>query len=867
MPFSITDWLQNNHGIRCRPGSKVKCPFCGHDAFSIRGDDRLGKCFHPQCGHVISPAASGNDHHSAVFQILQQLSLDFHVAILAQSSLNGRTAYAYCVRERGIHPEVVERAMVGVVPDDYDVEALFEDAVKAAEAGVEAEKEAPKKRGRPPKQDGPTAQEKLDFLVKRRDKLAEAVEYAEGWLVFFYIDADHRVVSMRFREPFTKKCRMFKPTSTGGVFAYGLFSPDVPPYRPLGDEEPIIVEGEFNLLQLESLCVHHADRSERPLDEGYVPALAVGGVHNVDVRTIAKISHLPLVCYDNDEDGAGFQLVEKLREHVHLKAFTTPGRDSDLDSFLRSFGDDFNGAFAAVSNLADQGEIYYRRQTSLKAEINSVRRLRGIKDFEIHQRVSKIIMEDLEIRGCFYRDGERTFLFRNDNKLLMETAKGSSDLQQLLSGYGLSPTEGTFKYMVAELHLKALSGGTQARVHVFSFYDKPANTLYLFDFDQVVYTITSEGVQSVDNGTDGVLFLRNPSFVKFEIGEPEERSVLGELVLDPINFKDGRLLADERRTILLLWFLSIFFAEIFPTRPVIAIVGGAGSGKSYLLRVLGRILLGANFDVTPLSKDLRDFEAAITNSPFVAIDNADAASDWLEDSLAVSATGGSVKRRNYYTTNDMVEFPITAFLGITSRTPHFRREDVAERLILFLVSKYEKFIAESELLDRVDRNRNRIMTEVVHLLQDVLKALEAQPAGIHQTTFRMADFGDFALRISHHQGWGEDMVSLLERLGAEQADFALEDDPLVGLLRRWLQRERNVGREVTAKKLHEDLQFLASRHKVAFLYQDGRAVAQRLLHIKNMLRHHFVFTERLGSGNKKLYSFRLRTTEDDCAEE
>ena len=757
--------------------------------------------------------------------------------------------------------------MVGVVPDDYDVEALFEDAVKASEAEVEAEEKAPKKRGRPPKQDGPTAQEKLDFLVERRDKLADAVGQNRGWLVFFYVDADHRVVSMRFREPYTKKCRMFKPTSTGGVFAYGLFSPDVPPYHPLGDEEPIIVEGEFNLLQLESFCVRVADQAGRPLDAGYVPAMAVGGVHNVDVRTIRKISHFPLVNYDNDENGAGFQLVEKLREHVHLKAFTTPGRDSDLDSFLRCFGDDFNGAFAAVSNLADQGEIYYRRQTSLKAEINRFRRLRGIKDFEIHQRVSKIIMEDLEIRGCFYRDGERTFLFRNDTKVLMETAMGSSDLQQFLSGYGLSPTDRVFKYVVAELHLEALRDGTQARVHVSSFYNKRANTLYLFDFDQVVYKVTPEGVQAVDNGTDGVLFLRNPSFEKFEIGETEEGSALGELVLDPINFKDGRLLADERRAVLLIWFLSVFFAEIFPTRPVIAIVGGAGSGKSFLLRVLGRILLGGNFDVTPLSKDLKDFEAAITNSPFVAIDNADAASDWLEDSLAVSATGGTVKRRNYYTTNDMVEFPITAFLGITSRTPHFRREDVAERLILFLVSKHEMFIAESELLDRVDRNRNRIMAEVVHLLQDVLKALEAQPGGIHQTAFRMADFGDFALRIAHHQGWGEDMVSLLDRLGAEQTDFALEDDPLVGLLQLWLQRDRNVGREVTAKKLYQDLRLLSGRHEVAFLYQDGRAIAQRLLHIKNMLRHHFEFSERPGSGNRKLYSFRLRTTADNCAEE
>ena len=45
----------------------------------------------------------------------------------------------------------------------------------------------------------------------------------------------------------------------------------------------------------------------------------------------------------------------------------------------------------------------------------------------------------------------------------------------------------------------------------------------------------------------------------------------------------------------------------------------------------------------------------------------------------------------------MVEFPITAFVGITSRTPHFRREDVADRLLLFHVERLkEGFVAESD---------------------------------------------------------------------------------------------------------------------------------------------------------------------------
>jgi hypothetical protein len=53
----------------------------------------------------------------------------------------------------------------------------------------------------------------------------------------------------------------------------------------------------------------------------------------------------------------------------------------------------------------------------------------------------------------------------------------------------------------------------------------------------------------------------------------------------------------------------------------------------------------------------------------VVLDNADRKCNWLNDRLAVVATGGNVKRRDYFTTNTLVEFKVLAFVGITSRTP------------------------------------------------------------------------------------------------------------------------------------------------------------------------------------------------------
>ena len=53
---SVSAILSEKHGIAARPGAKVECPFCHHKTFSIKRDDRLGKCFHPACGRSVTPA-------------------------------------------------------------------------------------------------------------------------------------------------------------------------------------------------------------------------------------------------------------------------------------------------------------------------------------------------------------------------------------------------------------------------------------------------------------------------------------------------------------------------------------------------------------------------------------------------------------------------------------------------------------------------------------------------------------------------------------------------------------------------------------------------------------------------------------------
>lgn len=104
--------------------------------------------------------------------------------------------------------------------------------------------------------------------------------------------------------------------------------------------------------------------------------------------------------------------------------------------------------------------------------------------------------------------------------------------------------------------------------------------------------------------------------------------------------------------------------------------------RVYTLRAIGLILFGSRFEVQSLADKEDAFDAVVTSTHYAAFDNADSRVKWLPDRLAICATGGSVSKRQLYTTNTLVNYPIDCFVEIASRTPYFNRDDVTERLLL-----------------------------------------------------------------------------------------------------------------------------------------------------------------------------------------
>jgi transcription elongation factor Elf1 len=802
MTQSVSKLISERYGLQAQTGKKGECPHCGHHTLSVHPNDGFAKCFHPSCGKVISSGYTGFSYNHSYQEILNDFYSewrDYFLSLERQDHVE-QNAYRYIVEERLIHPDVV-KTDIGCIPPSYNEDTItrkFNPLIEEIEEIVN--------NGRIEEESDWNHQKFLALVRNARDKLVKLVNplidekrpekgrrtFSIGRLVFVYRDHYYRITAFKLRVPYTKDIVTWKPDyeimgwrKKMGVFGLGLFTEARE--KSLAEEKVLIpcvdsmavMEGEFNVLQLQSLVVRN--------NRDFINAVAIGGVETADLLTLKKIVKVPTIIYDNDDDEAGFTLVENGQKLMTVRAFTTPEPYKDVDEYIKSFGDSYEEAFNAVGELSKARKYYPRNYDSVREEVEKIRYAKKYNQAQIFDMVAGIIQDDLVDRGRMLNNNQHAYFFFNHNKELIPISKEGFECERLLGRYGLMRSSPIFKHTLDHLRHHAFENGQKTETHRFAFYNPNSNVLYVYNNDHQIFKITTNGKELVDNGTDGVLFLHDPDNDKFELVQYED-SPLYSLLIERINFDDDILSVEERRYLILLWIPSLFFETKMPTKVILAMIGEKGSGKTFVFKVIGKTLFGSGFNVTDVANaSPKDFDAVVTHRYFMALDNADTQNKWIEDRLAISATGCSQDRRELYTTNELVSATRKCFIGITARTPNFRRDDVAERLLIMKVKKIEDIISEEGLLTEIMEHRNEIMSEIIDLLQEAVQAMADKTREV--LPFRMADFANFALKFARHVGNEDSIREIFSKLSAEQSQFALEEEEIFDLMKELASKQ------------------------------------------------------------------------------
>lgn len=471
--------------------------------------------------------------------------------------------------------------------------------------------------------------------------------------------------------------------------------------------------------------------------------------------------------------------------------------------------------------------------------------------------VAHVIRSDLAAKGQFFktRAGDLYYFNGDDRSVLRVDGDGRTILSDDFKGlvwdrYNLA--ESSFSRNLGEdIRLKAKHDAPERAVYRFAHFDPDAAELYVNDFDGGYYTVTPEGITWRPNGAD-VFFLGDSYTEGYTYLDPVDRpdlpdTIPGErsmwaghgdplmrLICNRVNYADhgGALGPVGQRKQLYLHLHTLPFIDVLNERPIMAWVGEKGSGKTVTQRAIGRFIFGEHYTEAAMPDQKKDFLSIVTNQTLAFIDNYDDGEPWANDILASIATGTATHLRELWTTLDLRREVPRCWLSLTSRDPPFRRDDVADRLVLFRVDRLDPedddFCGMTAYLNQVSDRRDLLWSTYLDNLQRIVAAYDRTDIDRLTSTHRMADWAIMVDVIAGALGV-DGVTDLVDTMQAERAAFALENEDWAATLGRWIRDHPDTATQYhQASDLVELLTDYAANEDLPFDINSGRGLGSLL---------------------------------------
>lgn len=475
--------------------------------------------------------------------------------------------------------------------------------------------------------------------------------------------------------------------------------------------------------------------------------------------------------------------------------------------------------------------------------------------------IGELIISHLSENGKFYKSNGNYYVFDNKTKILVSLDKGNINLKRLLAEFRINAARDLYKSVYEALIVHCDKEGEETEVYKYSHINLKTHTLYLKNGSNIL-RITENTVELCDNGTDKVLFTDTVTVEPFTYIENIDKDYLGEYILNLPRYGNSAYLSgNDLRLLTAIYIHALFMPELLLTKPIISTVGTKGSGKTTLLRMILKCAYGNNVDVISMSNKMEDLDTVVANKHFVVIDNLDTYKDSINDKIACYATGVTNEKRKLYSNGEVYREKVDAFLGISTRNPVFRRDDVAQRVLIIYLNPIGKYSTEGSIITPVLEHRSEIISQIIQHLQGILALIKSNKYANYQSAFRMADFAHFTALFLDN---GDAAEELLHRVVKTQQALVIEGDILLVVLTEFVHNTKHQNDYwILARHLYKILDCLAggglwdTRTKNDFntKYDNPVSLAKRIMNIRQEIADFIVVECRQGRGNCTEYKF------------
>jgi len=382
----------------------------------------------------------------------------------------------------------------------------------------------------------------------------------------------------------------------------------------------------------------------------------------------------------------------------------------------------------------------------------------------------------LRSRGKFFWDentkGFATSLFFNEETGVLMRVRSDEFAAFVATESEINRESTGFKYLMSLVDDAAMSDQVSQGVVPSNMWDRRGDAVFISSGDAEMYRIKGGRVDKVQNGTDGVVFMRGKTLAPWTLDAgPGVDPFSKALIFTGASWADKNGSMNVR-----LWVLNLFACHA--TKPLLLITGAMQSGKTRMAKAVKEIL-GVRQDgrldlsvqqVEDGDKGLDAFWATVNDGKLEVFDNLDTKIKWVSDTLQNVATDGQTKRRTLYTTFGVSILRANAHIILTSNNPLFSTEGnggMADRLISVHLDTNRAVAMDTELSEDIARNRNQFMTWIARTVAAALMDTGEVDQSINR---RHPDYGRFSVRCG--RAFGNEQA-VIEALGAAEADKSL----------------------------------------------------------------------------------------------
>lgn len=340
--------------------------------------------------------------------------------------------------------------------------------------------------------------------------------------------------------------------------------------------------------------------------------------------------------------------------------------------------------------------------------------------------------------------------------------------------------------------------GQEIRLELRTYLEKTdKGDVFWYDLGESAVKITRDGWSVV--AYPPIMFRRYHNQSK-QIMPKEDGDIWS--LFDFIHVKDP----DDQ--LLVIAFIVFAMVPVAGNKPLLALSGTAGSGKSEATKMIKALVdPTVPADLPPIHKVDELNKVALTNS-VMAFDNLSSLETKIADQFCRLATGAGVRIRKLYETNSYITFEAIRMVIVNGISQVITQSDLLNRAIPIELAPFEKHTSdESEFREKFKQAKPFLLGAIFDLLS---KAMEYYPTITRDNWPRMGSFAKWAYAVVaslDEKHTGEDFIKAYERVEKVQHDEAIQANPLAQAV-IWLMSDKDIW-DGTAAELLEDITYNA----------------------------------------------------------